>query len=67
MDSNFNNLSCQLGGLRLNGNHSAGTAKSITVLTIDDPGSIVTASPSLTGKYLRVCISGVNYLLPLYQ
>jgi len=48
LDANFKSMSCQLGGLRLNGivNYSdqspsppitTGTAQSLTVITIDDP------------------------------
>ena len=83
LDSNFKNLSCQLGGLRLNGQVTysgsitptitGGTAESLTVITIDDTDVMQTLTISATGKYLRVKIgnTGVDavdwYYLPLYQ
>ena len=75
LDANFKSLSCQLGGLQLNGivNYNlsgitSGTAQSLTVLSIDDPD--VVQSPTLTKSikgYLQVKIAGENYYLPLYQ
>jgi hypothetical protein len=35
MDSNFKNVSCQLGGLTLNGNVSQGTASSLNVMIVN--------------------------------
>lgn len=82
LDANFKSLSCQLGGLQLNGivdysnqNPSppitSGTAQSLTILSIDDPAVVQNPPPSpfagtLMG-YLQVKISGSNYYLPLYQ
>ena len=67
LDSNFKNLSCQLGGLTLNGNVVTETAQSYTVLTINDPLVAQTLSPPLSGKFLQVNIGGVPFYLPLYQ
>ena len=82
LDSNFKNLSCQLGGLRLNGQVTypgsippitGGTAESLTVITIDDTDVMQTLTISATGKYLRVKIGNTGvpatdwYYLPLYQ
>lgn len=67
LDSNFKNLSCQLGGLTLNGNVVTETAQSYTVLTINDPLVAQTLSPPITGKFLQVNIGGVPFYLPLYQ
>ena len=66
-DSNFKNLSCQLGGLRLNGNVATGTAQSNVVMVIDDPLAAQTLTKSITGKFVKVTIGGVNYYIPLYQ
>lgn len=66
-NSNFNNLSCQLGGLTFNGNVSQGTAQSLKVVTINDPAVAQTLSKTITGKFLQVSIGGDNYYLPLYQ
>ena len=82
LDANYKNLSCQLGGLHLNGivtypttvpAITGGTAQSLTVLTIDDTDTAITKTISATGKYLRVKIgnTGVDatdwYYIPLYQ
>jgi len=67
LDSNFKNLSCQLGGLTLNGNVVQGTASSLNVITINDPTVAQSLSKSSTGKYLEVSIGNVNYFIPLYQ
>ena len=67
LNSNFRNLSCQLGGLTLNGNVSQGTASSMNVVTINDPTVAQTLSKTITGKFLQVKISGTNYYIPLYQ
>ena len=81
LDSNFKNLSCQLGGLRLNGQVAypsipavtGGTAQSLTVLTIDDTSVKQTLVITATGEYLRVKIgnTGVDatdwYYIPLFQ
>jgi len=67
MDSNFRNLSSQLGGLRLNGNVDSGTAKSYSVVTIDDPKVIQNVTKTITGTFLQVTIAGSDYYLPLYS
>ena len=67
MDSNFRNLSCQLGGLTLNGNVANGTAQTYTVITINDPAVIVdhygAQSPS---KFIKIKVGQDDYYLPLY-
>ena len=67
-DSNFRNLSCQLGGLTLNGDTGLQTASSFNVITIDDPlaarGGL---GMSPTNKFLQVSVGGIIYFLPLYQ
>ena len=74
LDANYKNLSCQLGGLHLNGivtypptvpAITGGTAQSLTVLTIDDTDVISVspiAVPPVISGYLRVKIgnTGVN-------
>jgi len=65
--SNFKNVSCQLGGLTLNGNVAQGTAISETVLTINDPTAAQTLSKTITGKFIQVNIGGTIYYLPLFQ
>jgi hypothetical protein len=78
LDANFKSMSCQLGGLRLNGivNYSnqspsppitTGTAQSLTVITIDDEAAAQTLPKTITGKFLKVQIAGTDYYLPLYQ
>jgi len=67
LDSNFKNLSCQLGGLTLNGNVSQGTASSLNVMSINDPTVAQTLSKSITGKYLQVNVGNELFYIPLYQ
>jgi len=67
LDSNFRNLSCQLGGLTLNGNVTAGTASSLNVVTINDPTAAQTLSKTITTEFLQVNVGGTIYYLPLYQ
>jgi hypothetical protein len=72
LNSNFLSLSCQLGGLTLNGNVANGTAQSLTVVTINDPAVAQTLSKTITGKFLKIQIGPVGsansvYYLPLYQ
>jgi hypothetical protein len=66
-NSNFMNLSCQLGGLRLNGNISNGTAINGNVLIIDDPIAAQTLTKTITGKFVQINIAGGIYYIPLYQ
>jgi len=80
-NANFKNLSCQLGGLRLNGkvsypaeyNINGGTAESLTVITIDDTDVKLDVTKQFTGKYIRIKIGNTGdnsvdfYYLPLYQ
>ena len=82
LDANFKSMSCQLGGLRLNGIYNgtapnSGTAQSLSLITIDDtaslrPSSVVTGLGTLKG-YLQVSIPGLAtptnpyYYIPLYQ
>ena len=65
--TNSNNLSCQLGGLRLNGVVAQGTASSLNVVTIDDSTVAQTLSKSITGKFLQVSVAGTIYYIPLYN
>jgi len=72
LNSNFLGLSCQLGGLTLNGTVANGTAQSLTVLTINDTAVAQIQSPTITNKFLKVQIGPVGsansvYYLPLYQ
>jgi len=72
LNSNFLGLSCQLGGLTLNGNVANGTEQSLTVVTINDPAVAQTLSKTITGKFLKIQIGPVGsansvYYLPLYQ
>ena len=67
IDSNFKSVSCQLGGLRLNGIVSEETAQSNVVITIDDSAAAQTLSPSITPKFLQVNVAGDVYFIPLYQ
>jgi hypothetical protein len=67
LDSNFKSLSCQLGGLTLNGNVSQGTAQSYNVISINDPAVVQTLSKSSTGKYLQVNLGNELFYIPLYQ
>ena len=67
-NSNFRNLSCQLGGLTLNGNVANGTAQTYTVITINDPAVIQSVTPSqVVGKFLKIKVVQDDYYLPLYQ
>ena len=62
------NLSCQLGGLTLNGNVANGTAQTYTVITINDPAVIQNVSPlQVSGKFIKIKIGQDDYYLPLYQ
>jgi hypothetical protein len=68
LDSNFKNLSSQLGGTRLNGIVSQGTATNYNILTIDDPFVIVSPSGGgVTGPvgYLQVKIGNHGSTGPL--
>ena len=72
LNSNFLGLSCQLGGLTLNGNVANGTAQSLTVVTINDPAVAQTLTKTITDKFLKVQIGPVGsansvYYLRLYQ
>ena len=74
LDANFKSVSCQLGGLRLNGivNYStpgitSGTAQSLSVITIDDPDTVQTTSRTTPKGYLQVKIAGSDYYIQLYQ
>ena len=75
IDANFKSLSCQLGGLRLNGivnyndpSINGGTAESLTVLTIDDPASAQSIDDlTISGKFLRIKVSNEYYYIPLYH
>jgi hypothetical protein len=79
-NANFKNLSCQLGGLRLNGKVDyndpsilGGTAESYTVITIDDTDSLIEDTKSFAGKYIRIKVGNTGddsvdfYYIPLYQ
>ena len=65
----MNNLSCQLGGLTLNGNVANGTAQNYNIVTINDPAVIIQdlSGVSFTNNYLQLKIGSETYLLPLYQ
>jgi hypothetical protein len=75
-DGNFLGLSCQLGGLRLNGiagnTPYAGTAPSLRFVTIDDPNVVQNIDPNSIVGYLEVKIGNVestgngNFTLPFY-
>jgi len=67
IDSNFKSLSCQLGGLTLNGNVSQGTASSLNVIKINDPTVAQTLSKTITGKFIQVKIGSDTFYIPLYQ
>jgi len=72
LNSNFLGLSCQLGGLTLNGNVANGTAQSLTVVTINDPAvaqttGVIGKTPVITSKFLQIKIGSDMYYLPLYQ
>jgi len=65
---NFLNLSCQLGGLTLNGNVVNGTAQNYNIVTINDP-SVIRDSSGLTHstKFLQIKVGLEIYYLPVYQ
>ena len=76
LDSNFKNLSCQLGGFRLNGQISyagvtpsvtGSTAQSLNVIVIDDSAAAQTLTKTITTKFLQVTVGGTIYYIPLYQ
>jgi hypothetical protein len=67
IDSNFKSLSCQLGGLTLNGNVSQGTASSLNVININDPNVVKTLSKTITGKFIQVNLANEVFYIPLYQ
>ena len=68
LNYNSRNLSCQLGGLTLNGNVAQGTAQSYNVVTINDPAVVYDSSGvTMTTKFLPVKIAGSIYYMPLYQ
>jgi hypothetical protein len=67
IDSNFKSLSCQLGGLALNGNVSQGTASSLNVIRINDPNVAQTLSKTITGKFIQVNLANEVFYIPLYQ
>jgi hypothetical protein len=68
LDTNYRNLSCQLGGLTLNGNVSQGTANTYNIVTINDPNVIIDSSKNIIpGKFLQVNVSGTPFFIPLYQ
>ena len=67
LNSNFRNLSCQLGGLTLNGNVAAGTAQNYNIVTINDPAVIQTTTKTFTGTFLQMNIGGEFYYIPLYN
>ena len=72
LDANYKTLSCQLGGLHLNGivtypptvpAINGGTAQSLTVLSIDDTDVITVAPiipPGAISGYLRVKIGNTG-------
>ena len=66
-DANFRNLSCQMGGLILNGNVSQGTAQSLNLVTINDPSVAQTLSKTITNKFVQVKVANETYFIPLYQ
>jgi hypothetical protein len=66
-DSNFRNLSSQLGGLRLNGILSNQTAQSLNVITIDDSTAAQTLTKTISGKFLQVTVGKNIYYIPLYS
>ena len=76
LDSNFKNLSCQLGGFRLNGQLSyegitpvvnSGTAQSLNVITIDDPSAAQVLTKTITTNFLQVTVGKEVFYIPLYQ
>jgi hypothetical protein len=68
IDFNAKSLSCQLGGLTLNGNVANGTAANYTILTVNDPAVIQTTSRTqVPNKFLKVMVGQETYYLPVYQ
>ena len=69
LDTNYKSVSCQLGGLTLNGNVSQGTANSYNIVKINDPSVVIVDSSKniIPGKFLQVSISGTPFFIPLYQ
>jgi hypothetical protein len=77
LNANFKELSCQLGGLRLNGKVTysgsisppvtGGTAESLNVLIIDDSAAAQTLSKTITGKFLQIKVGSDQYYIPLYS
>jgi hypothetical protein len=67
LTTNYKSMSCQLGGLTLNGNVTQGTASSLNVVTINDPTVAQTLTKTITGKFLQVNIGNSLYYIPLYQ
>jgi hypothetical protein len=77
MNANYNTLSCQLGGLTLNGNIQNGTAQNSTVLSINDPSAIFDSSGHTiidtsgallhTQNFIKIKIGSEFYYLPVYQ
>ena len=68
-DGNFKELSCQLGGLRLNGINNyhgvtpvptSGTAQSLRLVTIDDPQVVQNITPSGIVGYLELKIGNID-------
>ena len=78
-DINFNNISCQLGGLTLNGNVNNGTASNLSILTINDPTVIQVFKVSDMDNVgcIKINIGNINstgngdftksFYLPIYQ
>ena len=69
LDANYRNLSCQLGGLHLNGivtypptvpTITGGTAQSLTVLSIDDPAVSQLIAPVGIVGYLQVKLGNIS-------
>ena len=65
VDSNFRKLSCQLGGLTLNGNVSQGTASNLNIVTINDPAVVQTLSKTITGKFVQINVQNEIFYLPI--
>jgi hypothetical protein len=65
--ANYISVGCQLGNLTLNGNVSQGTAKSLNMVTINDPAAAQTLTKTITGKFLQVNIGNSLFYIPLYQ
>ena len=77
LNANFKELSCQLGGLRLNGKVTysgsidppvtGGTAESLKVLIIDDPNAAQLLTKTITGKFLQIKVGTDDFFIPLYS